>query len=171
MYFVGIDWADEKHTIVILDEVSRHITSFEIPHSYEGIKEFIERLDELSIAVDNAYCFIETSRGLLVSALLQHGFKVYPLNPKVVDRQRRPSGAKTDFIDAKLLADIGRKEFISLRPLEVSNDLIEELRLLTRDQEGLVHAQTRLSNQLIACLKEFFPRHLSFLLEFLNYAH
>lgn len=163
MYFVGIDWTDEKHTIVILDEASKHFASFEIPHSYDGIKEFIERVDELSTPVDNAYCFIETSRGLLVSALLQYGFTVYPLNPKVVDRQRRPSGAKTDLIDAKLLADIGRKEFINLRPLKVSNDLIEELRLLTRVQEGLVHAQTRLTNQLIDCLKEFFPATLKFL--------
>jgi transposase len=162
MFFVGIDWADEKHTIVILDEVSRDIASFEIPHSYDGIKEFTEKLKELSIPINNAYCFIETSRGLLVSALLQHGFKVYPLNPKVVDRQRKPSGAKTDFIDARLLADIGRKEYINLRPLMASNDLIEELRLLTRDQEGLVHAQTRLTNQLIACLKEFFPTALKF---------
>lgn len=162
MFFVGIDWADEKHTIVILDEVPKHIASFEIPHSHDGIKEFTERLKELGIPEDKTNCFIETSRGLLVSALLQQGFTVYPLNPKVVDRQRRPSGAKTDFIDARLLADIGRKEFANLRPLIVSNDLIEELRMLTRDQEGLVHAQTRLTNQLIACLKEFFPAALHF---------
>ena len=47
MFFVGIDWADEKHTIVILDEVPKHIASFEIPHSHDGIKEFTERLKEL----------------------------------------------------------------------------------------------------------------------------
>lgn len=135
MYFVGIDWADQKHTIVILDESSKNIASFEISHNYGGIKEFTEKLAELSIQVHDASVFIETSRGLLVSALLQQGFKIYPLNPKVVDRQRRPSGAKTDFIDARLLADIGRKEFNNLRPLNVSNELIEELRLLTRDQE------------------------------------
>jgi len=162
MYFIGIDWADEKHTIVILDESSIEIASFEIPHSYDGIIEFVERLKQLSIGTENAYCFIETSRGLLVSALLQQGFKVYPLNPKFVDRQRRPSGAKTDFIDARLLADIGRKDLPNLRSLKMSSDLIEELRLLTRDQEGLIHAQTRLTNQLIACLKEFFPAALRF---------
>jgi len=140
-----------------LDEASRNIASFGISHSYNGIMEFTKRLNELSICSNNAYCFIETSRGLLVSALLQQDFKIFPLNPKVVDRQRRPSGAKTDFIDARLLADIERKEFNNLKPLIMSNELIEELRLLTRDQEGLVHAQTPLTNQLIACLKELCP--------------
>lgn len=162
MFFVGIDWADEKHTIVILDEISTQVASFEIPHTYDGLREFTEHLKELHIPKDKTYCFIETSRGLLVSALLQEGFRIYPLNPKVVDRQRRPSGAKTDFIDAKLLADIGRKEFANLRALTISNELIEELRMLTRDQESLVHAQTRVTNQLIACLKEYFPAALTF---------
>ncbi|WP_167669315.1 IS110 family transposase [Paenibacillus barengoltzii] len=91
--------------------------------------KFTEHLKELHIPKDKTYCFIETSRGLLVSALLQEGFRIYPLNPKVVDRQRRPSGAKTDFINAKLLADIGRKEFANLRALTISNELIEELRM------------------------------------------
>ena len=43
---------------------------------------------------------METNHGLLISALLEAGFPVYPLNPKTVDRRRKPSGAKTDAIDA-----------------------------------------------------------------------
>ncbi|MDN8588146.1 transposase [Paenibacillus sp. 11B] len=124
MFFVGIDWADEKHTIVILVECSKHISSFEIPHSYEGIKEFIERLDELSIPVDNAYCFIETSRGLLVSALLQHGFKAYPLNPKVVDRQckllklaDKHGVVRLEAAYAKALSYIPRPSFQSIKTI------------------------------------------------------
>jgi hypothetical protein len=32
--------------------------------------------------------------------LLEAGFPVYPVNPKTVDRHRKPAGAKTDAIDA-----------------------------------------------------------------------
>jgi len=162
MYFIGIDWADEKHTIVILSESNKEVSAFEIPHSFDGIEHLKKRLKDLSIPVSNALCFIETSRGLLVSSLIQYGFTVYPLNPKVVDKHRKPSGAKTDFIDARLLADLGRKDHLSLRPLVLSDDLLQELRLLTRDQEGLIHSQTRLTNQLIASLKEYYPAALKF---------
>jgi hypothetical protein len=67
MYLNGIDWADEKHTIVILNAFSKEISAFEIPHSFDGIEQFKKRLNDLSIPVSNAICFIETSRDLLVS--------------------------------------------------------------------------------------------------------
>ncbi len=162
MYFVGIDWADQKHTFVVTNDYAEELAAFEVPHSFAGLMEFKERLASIGITPSEAACFIETSRGLLVSFLLEHGFVVYPLNPKVVDKHRKPSGAKTDFIDARLLADIGRKDYLAMTPLQPSNELIQELRLLTRDQEGLINSQTRLSNQLIACLKEYYPAALQF---------
>jgi hypothetical protein len=39
--------------------------------------------------------------------------------------------------------------------------LIAELKALTRDQDGLIQMQTRLVNQLTACLKAYFPTALS----------
>ncbi len=162
MYFVGIDWADQKHTFVVMDQNAQELAKFEVTHSFVGLMEFKERLGSIGISPFDAACFIETSRGLLVSFLLEHGFVVYPLNPKVVDKHRKPSGAKTDFIDARLLADIGRKDYLTMTPLQPSIELIQELKLLTRDQEELVNSQTRLSNQLIACLKEYYPVALQF---------
>jgi hypothetical protein len=41
------------------------------------------------------------------------------------------------------------------------NPLIAELKLLTRDQDGLIQSQTRLVNQLIACLKAYYPAALT----------
>jgi Transposase len=51
-------------------------------------------------------CLIETTHGLLITALLDAGIAVYPVNPKTVGRRRKPSGAKTDAIDAYLLANV-----------------------------------------------------------------
>jgi transposase len=109
-----------------------------------------ERLEDLA-------CIIETSHGLLIAALLETGFPVYPVNPKTVDRHRKPAGAKTDAIDAYLLARTGRSDFADLRRLRPDSALIQELKTLTRDQESLIASQTRLVNQLTACLKTYYP--------------
>src|SRR5439155_7823740 len=82
---------------------------------------------------------------------------VYPVNPRTVDRRRGASGAKTDTIDAYLLAKTGRADFADLRRLIPDSEKIAELKLLTRDQDALIQTQTRLVNQLTACLKAYYP--------------
>jgi transposase len=106
-------------------------------------------------------CIIETSHGLLISFLLEKGWPVYPINPKVVDRRRGASGAKTDTIDAYLLAKVGRGDFAELHRLRPDSEVMQELKLLTRDQDSLIQMQTRLVNQLTACLKAYYPVALS----------
>ena len=49
----------------------------------------------------------ERARLRLIAALLEAGFAVYLVNPRTVDRRRKPSGAKTNAIDAYLLAKRG----------------------------------------------------------------
>ncbi len=50
-------------------------------------------------------CILETNQGLLITALLEAGVPVYPVNPKTVDRRRNAAGAKTDAIEAYLLVE------------------------------------------------------------------
>jgi transposase len=102
-------------------------------------------------------CIVETSRGLLIAFLLEAGWHVYPVHPKTVDRHRAASGAKTDAIDAYLLAKHGRAELADLRRLKPDSAIIAELKALTRDQDSLIQSQTRLVNQLTACLKAYYP--------------
>src|SRR5581483_10014906 len=102
-------------------------------------------------------CIVETTHGLLIAHLLEQGWAVYPVNPRTVERRRAPSGAKTDTIDAYLLAKTGRADFADLRRLNPDSEQIQELKTLTRDQDALVQMQTRLVNQLTACLKEYYP--------------
>jgi transposase len=74
-----------------------------------------------------------------------------------VDRRRSASGAKTDTIDAYLLAKTGRADLADLRRLTPDSELVQELKTLTRDQDALIQMQTRLVNQLTACLKAYYP--------------
>jgi len=106
MWYAGIDWADDHHDLVILDDAGEPIRSLRVAHSAEGIRDLIAllrttvTLPDQTVAWDQLVCVIETSHGLLITALLEAGVPVYPVNPKTVDRRRKPSGAKTDGIDA-----------------------------------------------------------------------
>jgi hypothetical protein len=55
--------------------------------------------------------------------------------------------------DALLLARLGRSDLAELRRLQPDASLVHERKTLTRDQDALIRMQTRLTNQLIACLK------------------
>jgi transposase len=103
---------------------------------------------------------LETTHGLLITFLLEAGIPVYPVNPKTINGLRKVAGAKTDRIDAHLLAKIGYFNLAELRRLEPDSSTVQALKTLTRDQDALIQMQTRLVNQLTACLKEYYPAAL-----------
>jgi transposase len=190
MWYAGIDWADQHHDVVIIDERATRVGTLRVPHSAAGIRDLVAFLlgvvrrgsTGAGVGVDavpnpagmdtpvpvsmsvpdpeQVACIIETTHGLLITALLEAGFPVYPVNPKTVDRHRAAAGAKTDTIDAYLLAKFGRSELVDLRRLAPDNPLVAELKDLTRDQDMLIQSQTRLVNQLTACLKAYYPAAL-----------
>jgi transposase len=162
MYYVGIDWSDQHHDIAIADQTGKCKKEFRVAHNREGLESLKEKLLKLDPNPESFVITIETKHGLLISFLLENGFPVYPLNPKIVDNRRKPSGAKSDPIDARLLSDIGRTDFHNLHRLKQDSEIIQELKLLTRDQEMLIAESTRINNRLIACLKEYYPAALEF---------
>ncbi|MBI2973834.1 MAG: transposase, partial [Armatimonadetes bacterium] len=94
----------------------------------------------------------------------EQGFTVYAINPKAVDRHRerfRVAGAKSDLRDAWVLATLLRTDRALYRPLLPDSEIAQELRVLTRDRAELVRTRTMLTNQLIACLKAYFPEFLA----------
>jgi hypothetical protein len=159
MWYAGIDWADDHHDAVVLDDAGRVVATLHVAHSVAGLRELTSALTQICgpEAKEQLACFVETSHGLLIAALLEAGFPVYPVNPKTIDRRRNAAGVKTDQIDAYLLAKTGRSDLADLRRLRPDSPLIQELKALTRDQESLIQTQTRLLNQLTACLKAYYP--------------
>lgn len=159
MLYTGIDWADQKHDALALDEAGQKLGTIRVPHTAEGLAKLDAWLLQLLGHQDKEQmaCIIETNHGLLIAFLLEHGWPVYPINPRTVDRKRPASGAKTDAIDAYLLAKTGRADFADLHRLTPDSEKVAELKGLTRDQDSLIHMQTRLVNQLTACLKDYYP--------------
>lgn len=156
MWFAGIDWSDKKHDVVVIDEAGHKIGQLRVEHTPEGLSKLVNFLRGIA-PLDHIACIIETKHGLLITALLEEGVPLYPVNPKTIDRKRVASRAKTDLIDAYLLAKHGRSEFADLRRLDPDSAIIAELKVLTRDQGALIQMQTRLVNQLTACLKTYYP--------------
>ncbi len=156
MYYAGIDWADQHHDAVVIDDEGRRVGSIRVEHNTRGLARLTDFLKDIATPRELAVV-VETDRGLLVASLLESGLAVYPVNPKTVNRRRAPSGAKTDAIDAYMLARTGRSDLRDLRRLAPDDPVLEELKLLTRDQDMLIQSQTRLVNQLTACLKTYYP--------------
>jgi transposase len=143
--------------VVVIDESGQRKGSLRVAHSVSGLAELIAFHKDTTPNAEKLACIVETSQGLLITALLEAGLVVYPVNPKTVDRKRGAAGAKTDKIDAYLLAKTGRSDLAELRQLLPDSPVVQELKELTRDQDNLVEMQTRLVNQLTAALKAYYP--------------
>jgi transposase len=155
MGYAGIEWADTHHDVLVIDEKGRQVGLQRIDHTPQGMSKLNTFWEQImgSESKEQMACIIETTHGLLIASLLEAGWPVYPVNPRTVDRRRSASGAKTDPIDAYLLAKTGRADLADLHRLSPDSEKVAELNLLTRDQDSLIQMQTRLVNQLTACLK------------------
>jgi transposase len=145
--------------VVVIDEAGHQVAAKRVKHTKAGLEELTQFLESFTGPEhkEQLACLVETNHGLLITALLEASVRVYPVNPKVAERRRSVSGAKTDQLDAYVLAKLGRAELMDLRPLQPDSPIIHELKDLTRDQDALVHIQTRLVNQLTACFKAYYP--------------
>jgi transposase len=159
MWYAGIDWANDHHDALVIDEKGHQVGTIRVNHTPAGLVKLNTFLQHIIATApkEQMACVIETTHGLLIAHLLEAGWPVYPVNPRTVDRKRSASGAKTDRIDAYLLAKTGRADLADLHRLIPDSEKVAELKLLTRDQDALVQMQTRLINQLTACLKAYYP--------------
>lgn len=159
MWYGGIAWADSHHDALVLDEQGNHVGAVRVAQSAEGLAELTRFLEQISGTApkEQMACIIETTHGLLIAALLEASWPVYPVNPRTVDRHRSAVGAKTDLIDAYLLAKTGRADCPDLRRFKPDSEIVAELKVLTRYQDSLIQMQTRLVNHLTACLKAYYP--------------
>jgi hypothetical protein len=108
LWFVGIDWASEKHQVCVLDAQGAVAGEREFAHSGASLAEQGDWI--LSIAGDASAvaAAIEVPHGPVVDSLLDRDFVVYSINPKQLDRLRDRfgvAGAKDARRDGRVCAD------------------------------------------------------------------
>ena len=154
--YAGVDWASEKHDVLVADAVGEELLAATFAHDESGLRSLCRQLVRLKVEL----VAIERPDGLLVERLLDAGLRVLPLHPNQVAAARdrfRVSRGKSDRFDAFVLCELARTDNHRFRVLEPDSDQTKALRALTRGREDLVGTRTALSNQLRAELERFWP--------------
>jgi transposase len=156
--FIGIDWADQKHDIYVIDRAGKGFHK-EIKHSAENIDAWVGEMLKLAGGRPIAI-MLEQSRGALVYALMfRKNVLLYPVNPKQLARYREsyPGGGKDDPTDAMYLARMLRERITTLTAWQPDDENTRLLAQLSQQRRKIVDGQTKLRQQLTAILKSYFP--------------
>jgi len=159
--FVGLDWADQKHDVMLYDQRGGEAERSQLTHTPEAIDEWACGLRQRFGGRPIAVCF-EQSRGAIAYALLKYDFlMLFPLPPSRLAAYRESfsnSGAKDDPTDAALLLDYVLRHRDQVRVWQPDTPATRELQLLAEARRDAVDQRTRFSNQLTAVLKRYFPQ-------------
>ena len=154
--YAGVDWAADKHDVLVADESGAQLLSATFAHDENGLRALCRQLVGLRVQL----VAIERPDGLLVERLLDAGLRVLALHPNQVAATRarfRVSGGKSDRFDAFVLCELARTDHHRFRVLEPDSDQTKALRALTRAREGLVKTRVAVGNQLRSELERFWP--------------
>ena len=141
--YAGVDWAAEKHDVLVADEAGERLLAATFAHDEKGLRSLCRQLVRLKVEL----VAIERPDGLLVERLLDAGLRVLALHPNQVAATRdrfRVSGGKSDRFDAFVLCELARTDHHRFRVLEPDSDQTKALRALTRAREDLVQARVAL---------------------------
>ena len=160
---IGIDWADKKHDICLLDVDSGAMEFSILAHKPEAIDKWVLELRSRLSGRKVAIC-LEQKKGPLVYALLKYDFLVlFPVNPQTLAKYRRTfktSRAKDDPTDAALMVDLLVKHRDKLSAWEPEKEQIRKLQILVEHRRRLVGDKVRVSNRLTSLLKGYYPQVL-----------
>ena len=154
--YAGVDWASEKHDVLVQDEAGEELLAASFAHDEEGLRSLCRALVRMKVTL----FAIERPDGLLVERLLDAGLRLLALHPNQVAAARprfRAAGGKSDRFDAFVLCELARTDHHRFRVLEPDSDQTKALRAMTRAREDLVQSRVALTNQLRAELERFWP--------------
>jgi transposase len=159
---VGVDWGDKKHAFEVRGMGGTRRVGW-IEHRPADIHEWVAGLREEYPSGKIAVA-VEQSRGAFVYALSRYEFlELLPLHPSQTAALRevvRPSGAKSDPIDATLVCDFVEKHGDQVRVWSAADPITRELLLLVEWRRKLVDHSKSCRQQLQDTLKQYFPQAL-----------
>jgi transposase len=156
--FIGMDWADQKHDIHVIDREGKGFHQ-QLEHSAESINAWVGEMLKLAGGQPVAI-MLEQSRGALIYALMfREDVLLYPVNPKQLAsyRESYPGGGKNDPTDAMYLARMLHERIATLTAWQPDDEATRLIANLSQQRRRLVDNQTKLRLQLTALLKSYFP--------------
>ncbi len=159
---IGIDWADQKHDVSLLDletpdPVAVHSVIEATPKALMSwVRSLQQRFGGNKIAVA-----VEQKRGSLIHFLSAFEFiDIYPVPTAALKKLREalyPSGNKSDPNDSQLALDLLTKHTDRLRLMKPESAEIRELAALCEDRRRLVDERTAKLQALRDACKGYFP--------------
>ena len=168
---IGLDWGDTKHAYAIEMQDGSVETGF-ADHECEVLHVWLEALQK-RFNSQPVSIVLETGSVPLIAALREyHWIRIYaicPLASAAYRKSFRPSGAKDDQPDAKLLLQMLRAHHDALTPLaDLGTDQTRLLDKVVLHRRRLIDQRTALANKLRAALKSYFPQALKVMPEELS---
>lgn len=169
MLCVGIDWATGSHTVTFMTRPGEVLKSLIIANTLKGFLALLDAIhrqmgkDKPAPTPGDVLFIIEDRNQRLVDFLLAQDFAGYLMEPNRMTGYRlryRSSGNKTDPDDAFIMADVLFRDRDQLPTINPMNAAVQTLKTLLVDREGFVRDQTRLTNRLTACLRQYYPEAL-----------
>jgi transposase len=163
--YIGIDWSEQKHDVIMMNAAGAALAQFEIPHSPEGFLQLDETRWRMKLALEDCVVGLETAHNLLIDFLWSRGYsKVYVVPPTTVKSNRKrfsSSAARSDPSDALVIADSLRTDHGRLQPWRPDSLLTRQIRAKVSLFNHLKSSTVRLSNRLRAVLLRYYPEVLN----------
>src|SRR5215213_406593 len=161
--YCGIDWAEQHHDVAVVDRAGRVLAQQRVSDDLVGFSALTTVLDGLAPTRRQVGIALEIDHGLFVHALRDAGYRVFAINPKSVDRYRdryRVSRAKSDAVDALVLANLLRTDTDRHREIPADSEQAVVVSVLARAQQDAVRERRRQTARLRSQLREFYPAAL-----------
>jgi transposase len=162
--YIGIDWSEEKHDVVFLNEPGAILGQLTMSHSPEGLRNLEKTREYLGISRDECLVAIETAHNLIIDFLWDQGYpQVYVIPPSVIKSCRGRygnSGARDDQGDGRLIADTLRTDRLRLQPWQPDSLLTRQMKAKVSLIHCLTRQKVRQSNRLRAIVLRYYPAAL-----------
>ena len=162
--YIGIDWSEQKHDVVFLNEAGAILGQLTMSHTPQGLQNLEKTRRYLGVSRDECLIALETAHNLVIDFLWAQGYQqLYVIPPSVIKSCRGRYGqseARTDRQDGRLIADVLRTDRARLHPWHPDQLLTRQMRAQVSLLRYLTGSSVRWSNRLRAVLLRYYPAAL-----------
>lgn len=162
--YIGIDWSEQKHDVVFLNEAGAILGQMTMSHSVQGLQNLEKTRQYLGVSRTECLVGLETAHNLVIDFLWAQGYpQVYVIPPSVIKSCRGrygQSGARTDRQDGRLIADVLRTDRARLYPWKPDDVLTRQMGAKVSLLHHVTRSSVRWSNRLRAVLLRYYPAAL-----------